>query len=414
MLRGQVAIVLSCSDKFKATLAWPVRDALTSQGLGVIIVNDEPPLPSFRGDVDDRGAKGSVEAYLDASSAFVALCAADYELSDGSKYPRASLIDEIQLALTRPHLQGRCQVLKSPGVLLPSDISPTYLSLDPAKPAEAADVILKQFQEWGVALQPPSPSVAPHRPAAEAADDVDALFDGLDPVELGEARQRIYALLRDRSTDRRRWVTQELHRELTESGDHTRKVAAMSLLEAAARLDTTLVTVEMIESLAAHPGYLARSCAANILLDRAALAPLDVPLEILGRLASPGTEDWLVWAPAMATIQELVLRRHDAYVIFESLAASADPQDRHAVAEALLGLAGSPPAPAARDVATWDALAWDLAERLADDPDPLVAAKARMVTAAMTHVNDRGQTATPPWPAIPAAPPVPATPATPA
>ena len=229
MLRGQVAIVLSCSDKFKATLAWPVRDALTSQGLGVIIVSDEPPLPSFRGDVDDRGAKGNFEAYLDASSAFVALCAADYELSDGSKYPRASLIDEIQLALTRPHLQGRCQVLKSPGVLLPSDISPTYLSLDAAKPAEAADVILKQFQEWEVALQPPGPSAAPHRPAAEAADDVDALFDGLNPGELGEARQRIYALLRDRGEDRRRWVTRELHRELTESDDHTRQVAAMSL-----------------------------------------------------------------------------------------------------------------------------------------------------------------------------------------
>jgi hypothetical protein len=414
MLRGQVAIVLTCSDKFKATLAWPVRDALTSQGLGVIIVSDEPPLPSFRGDVDDRGAKGNVEAYLDASSAFVALCAADYELSDGSKYPRASLIDEIQLALTRPHLQGRCQVLKAPGVLLPSDISPTYLSLDAAKPAEAADVILKQFQQWGVALQPVSPSAAPHRPTAEAADDVDALFDGLEPGDLGEARRRIFALLRDRDGNRRRWVTGELHRELTESGDHTRQVAAMSLLEAAARLDATLVTTEIVESLAAHPGYLARSCAANILLDRAALAPLDIPLEILGRLASPSTEDWLVWAPAMATIQELVLRRHDAYVIFESLAASADPQDRHAVAEALLGLAGIPPAPAARDAATWDALAWDLAERLADDADPLVAAKARMVTAAMTQVNDRGRMPIPASSSVPASPPIPAWPATPA
>ena len=92
----------------------------------------------------------------------------------------------------------------------------------------------------------------------------------------------------------------------------------------------------------------------------------------------------------------------------EHLAASADPQDRHAVAEALLGLAGIPPATAARDAATWDALAWDLAERLADDPDPPVAAKAQMVTAAMTHVNDRGRTATPLTPVTPAWPAAPA------
>jgi hypothetical protein len=100
---------------------------------------------------------------------------------------------------------------------------------------------------------------------------------------------------------------------------------------------------------------------------------------MLGRLASPSMEDWFVWAPAMAAAAELVLHRRDAYVIFESLAASADPHDRHAVAQALLDVAEVKPAAVARD----------LAERLASDPDPLIAAKAQQVTAAIGHVTDR-------------------------
>jgi hypothetical protein len=99
---------------------------------------------------------------------------------------------------------------------------------------------------------------------------------------------------------------------------------------------------------------------------------------MLGRLAWPSVEDWFVWAPAMAAVQELVLHRRDAYVIFESLAAGADLHDRHAVAQALLEVAEVKPAAVARD----------LAERLASDPDPLVAAKAQQVIAAIGHVTD--------------------------
>ncbi|HTZ27989.1 MAG TPA: hypothetical protein VMC83_28600, partial [Streptosporangiaceae bacterium] len=133
-----------------------MRDALNAQGLRAIIISDEPPLGSAGGE------DTSPEPYLDASSAFVALCTADYELSDGSKYPRANIIDEIQQAFARPHLRDRAQVLKSPGVLLPSDITPSYDSLDVTKPAVAAEVILKQLQQWGIVPVPESPA-APHR-----------------------------------------------------------------------------------------------------------------------------------------------------------------------------------------------------------------------------------------------------------
>jgi hypothetical protein len=377
MLRGQVAIFLSCSEKFKSAVAWPVRDVLTGHGLCTIIVRDEPPLPGVRSD-----AEANTERYLDASSAFVALCTADYELSDGSKYPRASIIDEIHLACARPHLRDRCQVLRSPDVLLPSDINPTYDCLDVAAPAVASDVILSQLRQWGLVPGPANPPAAPRPVVAEAAVDANALVAGLRPDDHDEARRRIYRLLRDRATDQRRGIVRELHGEVMESDDHSRKLAAASLLEAASRLDPALLSIEMVETLATHPEYLARSCAANLLRDRATVGPCDVPVDMLGRLAAPGVEDWFVWAPAMAAVQELVLHRRDAYVIFESLAASADPHDRHAVAQALLEVAEVKPAAVARD----------LAERLARDPDPLIAAKAQQVMAAIEHVTDRDHT----------------------
>jgi hypothetical protein len=364
MLRGQVAIFLACSERFKPELAWPVRDALASEGLCAVIMSDAPPLPGAPGEPEARA-----QAYLDASSAFVALCTADYELSDGSKYPKANIIDEIQQARTRPHLRDRSQVLKAPGVLLPSDITPTYDSLDVTKPVAAADVILKQLQQWGIVAG--NAPAAPHPVGTEATDDVNVLFPGLEPGDHDEARRRVYPLLRDRGEDRRRRIAAELHRKTMEPDD-ARSLVAASLLRAVAGLDAGLVGGEMVEALAGGPGYPARACAAGLLLDRAVLAPLEIPLEILGRLARPSAEDWFVWAPAMAAIQELVLHRRDAYAILEALAADGDARDRYAVTGALLAVASVQPAAVARD----------LAQRLAEDPDPLIAARAQEVLAA--------------------------------
>jgi hypothetical protein len=376
MLRGQVAIFLSCSEKFKPELALPVRDALTGEGLCVVILSDAPALPRAPGAPGTpEGAEAKAEPYLDAASAFVALCTADYELSDGSKYPRANIIDEIQQAMARPHLRDRSQVLKSPGVLLPSDVTPDYDSLDVTKPVAAADVILKQLQQWGIL--PASAPAAPHPVGTEATDEVDVLFAGLEPGDHDEARRRIYPLLRDRGQDRREDIARELHRQAMEPDD-ARALVAATLLQAVSGLDAALVPGEMVEALAACPGYPARSCAASLLLNRAALAPLEVPVEVLGRLAVPSTEDWFVWAPAMTAVQELVLHRRDAYAILEALAAGDDSRDRYAVAEALLAVAGVRPVAVARD----------LAERLAGDPDPLIAARAHDVLAAIEQVTD--------------------------
>ena len=75
-----------------------------------IIVTDEPPLPSTRGDDDAK-----LESYLNACSAFVALCTADHKLSDGAMYPRVNIADEIQRAYGHPHLRDHAQILAAPG-----------------------------------------------------------------------------------------------------------------------------------------------------------------------------------------------------------------------------------------------------------------------------------------------------------
>src|SRR5215472_17768973 len=177
MLGGQVAVFVSCSEKFKQAVARPVRDALAEHGLRGIIVSDEPPLPGT-----GERPEAKVESYLNASSAFVALCTADYALSDGTTYPRANIIDEIQLASLRPQLRDHSQILKSREVLLPSSITPTYDRLDIASPADAAAVILKQLEAWGVTNPPPLPRAAAAAADPDAdtgtADGLRALCDG--------------------------------------------------------------------------------------------------------------------------------------------------------------------------------------------------------------------------------------------
>jgi hypothetical protein len=412
MLGGQFAVVLSCSDKFRQALAWPVRDALAAQGLRGVIVADESALPGSA-----PGAAGKLASYLDAASAFVALCPAEYGLSDGTLYPRSSTIDEIQAAVTRPHLRDRCQVLAAPGVLLPSSVSPTFQDLDPAQPGDAAKVILAALADLvtqadqpappagsagagprarqaagvvsGVGAQTASPAsgrtgagaLAGTSPAvgeaglagtlgAAGAADLGELTAALDPYDPDLPLRRAYDRLLAAPPDDQRRLARALHQAVTGGADETARLGAAALLEAVARLDPALVPAELAGSLAASPGYQARACAARLLRDRAVAAPGQVPVALLGRLAVPSAEDWYVWAPALAAVKELALARPAAQVVLVALA-DGPPQDRHAAARALLDLAETAP----------DAVAAGLARRLLDDPDPLVAETAAEVVA---------------------------------
>jgi hypothetical protein len=372
VLGGQVAVFLSCSEKFKQPVAWQVRDVLAERGLRGLIMSDEPPLPGT-----DAGPVAKVASYLDASSAFVALCAADHSLSDGTTYPRANIVDEIEMALVCPHLRDRSQILTSPGVLLPSYIIATDDRLDVSSPAGVATVVVKQLEEWGV-TSPPSPPRATSGAGSDTAGNLHTLFAGLRPGDHDEAGRRVYRRLLDCTADDGRRMARALHHAVMAAQDPAGQLAGATLLEAVARLDCSLVSIEMIEALAAQPEYPPRSCAARLLRDRAVAEPLEVPVALLGRLARPSAEDWYVWAPAMAAVKELVLTRRAADVIFESLAASTEPQDRHAVARALLAVAAVRPSAVPRN----------LTQRLAGDPDPQVAQKAGEVMAVIQHVSD--------------------------
>ncbi len=370
MLEGQPIVFLACSERFREQVAVPIRAALGAQGVRGIIVSDEPHLSRTPTDPDSK-----VNAYLDASDAVVALCTPDNRLEDGTIECRQNVVLEIQRAFDRPGLRRRVQVVKAPGVRLPSDINPTYDRLDVDDVAPAVDAIVTQLRAWGVLAREPMPAPAP---SAEPAT-VDDLIGGLQLGDHDKATRRAYELLRTETRESQRAVVDRLTRYLrvTRSVGGDEVLRATSVLEAINRLDSSLLSNDLIEELANSDEFTKRSTAAFLLWDRAEVAPMDVPLGLLGRLALPSGEDWYVQAPAMAATKQLLLRRRAARIIFDTLATSEDSETRYAVAAALL------------DVATIDATAVprDLAEKLARDSDELVADKAREVIVA---IGDRG------------------------
>lgn len=364
MLDGRPAVFLSCSEGFKERVAWPIRAALQEEGIHGVIVSDEPLLPRASTDPD-----GKVNSYLDASDAVVALCTPDDELSDGTIQCRQNVIDEIQRARGRPGLSGRIQILKAPSVRLPSNINPTYDRLDVDDLSAAVEVITRQLRAWEVLARSPEPALS----VSTEPVSVDDLIDGVHLGDHDEAGRRSYQLLAIESRESQRAVVDRLIRFIittpSTGGDEVHR--ASSVLEAINRLDSSLISTDAIERLARSPDFTARSCAAYLLWDRAEVAPNEVPLGLLGRLARPAREDWYVQAPAMAAAKLLLLKRRTARVIFDSLAESDDSDERYAVAAAL------------RDVARVDptVIPRDLVEKLCTDQHELVAAEARKVLA---------------------------------
>ena len=161
--------------------------------------------------------------------------------------------------------------------------------------------------------------------------------------------------------------------------DNAKTLAAGLILEIINQFDPTLVGLDLVEELARSEDFSARSIAATMLWDRAEVAPADVPLGLLGRLLRPADEDWYVEAPAMAAAKLLMLRRRSARILFDTLAGSEETDDRYTAATAL------------RDVASVDPLAVprDLAERLAQDPDDLVAAQGEALLGEIGEPPDR-------------------------
>jgi hypothetical protein len=365
MLDGRPAVFLSCSERFKKTVAWPVREALKEYGVHGIIVSDEPLLPRTPSDPDAQ-----VNAYLDASDALVALCTADDRLEDGTVQCRPNVVNEIQRALDRPGLRDKVQVLKAPDVRIPSNANPTHDPLD-VDDIPAVQRIVPQLRTWGVLAREPEPAPAPSTDPAT----VDDLIADLGLGDHDKATRRAYAILINETGESQKAVVDRVVQfvQAGVSEDNTKVLVAGSVLEAISRLDSSLVSMEAIEQLANAGDFSTRSTAANLLWDRAEVAPNDVPIGLLGRLAIPAGEDWYVQAPAMAAVKQLLLCRRAARIIFDALAASKHSDNRYAVAAALLDVAAVDPRAVPRD----------LAEKLAADEDELVAGKGTEVLAAL-------------------------------
>jgi glucokinase len=148
--KGRPCVFLSCSERFKERVAWPLKEGLDRVGVYGVIVADEPHPAGVRA---DPGAK--VDFFLSQSDALVALCTPDDRLDDRTVQPRQNIIDEMQRAWNRDHLATRVQTLKERTVRLPTNINPTYDRLDLDDPAANLRLVLRQLAEWGVLLAPP-------------------------------------------------------------------------------------------------------------------------------------------------------------------------------------------------------------------------------------------------------------------
>ncbi|MPZ28204.1 MAG: hypothetical protein GEV12_17790 [Micromonosporaceae bacterium] len=371
MLNGRTVVFLSCSERFRATVAEPIRAGLTALGYHAVIVSQEPRLLGA-----DWTPDAKVQSYMDASDALVALCTADNRLDDDSMQTRPNIIDEIQRARSTPRLRDKIMVLKAPDVRLPSNINPVYEDLDLDDTAAAIEKIRIQLRAWNITpVEPSSPS--PSIPAAPAIP-IEQLTDGLALGDDDRASARAYQLALKSTLEAQRDIAAEALQQVAAARDDTDIHITSSLIEAMGRIDPNLVPLDRIAELATSAEVPKRIAAIFVLWDLAEAAPGLVPLGIVGRLAKPAEEDWYVEAPAMAVTKLLMLHRRHARVIFDHLAGSADATDRHDVAAALLNLA-------AVDVT---AVPPDLAQRLSEDADDLVAAKASEVVAAIAHLNE--------------------------
>jgi hypothetical protein len=354
MLNGRPVVFLSCSDRYRETVAARIRVALDDVGVWGVIVSEEPLLPGVEWDPDAK-----VASYMNASDAMVALCTPDDTLADGTVQTRPNIIDEIRMARERPHLRDRVLVAKARPVRLPSNINPTYERLDPSDLDPLISIMLKQLRTWGVIGERPAAPVA--RQSAPAADH---LLSGLELGGWDEAQRRAYSAAVAADHAELEGVVDALLARVRRGDEaHVPGMLIQSLIE----IDPELARPQLIEEFASREDIASRMTAAMILESLGRVAPALVPLGPLGRLARPADEDWYVQTPAMNAVTQLMARRPHSRVILDHLARSADPTDRFGVGDVLLELAQSKP----------ESVPPDLVEVLVADDDPLVAEKGR-------------------------------------
>jgi len=351
-----------------------LKEALDAIGIHGLICTEELRLPGRSWDPE-----GKVDSFLRSSEAFVALVTPDERLANGAFRCRPNIPDEVGRARTDPRLQEHMIVVKTPEMTLWSNINPTYELLDVDNPDPAIEVVIEQLRAWGLVPEkahPIEPAESDVRP--QPSQHVASVLDGLDLGEHEEAERRVYRSFLSRP--RREWTAffEAVLDVALSTNDHRRCLVACSVLEAVDRLDPTLVSVETIETLAGAEEFSLRSSAAIILWQWSEVAPMKVPLPLLGRLARPQDEDWYVQAPAIAAAKQLMLRRPDARQIFDHLAESPDVEARYSAATALLNVAHVLPV----------VVPLDRVRALCQDPEESVASKGAELLRALDGIDE--------------------------
>jgi hypothetical protein len=373
MLEGQTIVFLSCIDAFADQLARPIRDQLNELGYRAVIVTDEP---SLRGSFDPES---KVSAYIEASDAFVALCTQDDRVPGSTAQ---NIIDEIGRARSHPSLREVVCVLKEANVKLPSNINPVWNALEADKPDAAFGVIRRQLEAWGVV--PTVPRFVPTGPAPLPTGFLDDLFEGVGLGDHDKAEAKIRVLFgRTTKSDQRRVVEGIFDYAMTLPEDGADIHIVTSFLEAAARVDPSLVDMAWIEQLTMSGITQHRMSAAMMLWDLAVTVPGIVPLDLVAKLAKPATEDWYVFAPALGATKQLALTRKSALDIILDLARSLKADDRDYAVAALGDLARVDPA----------LIPIKPVERLARDTDSSVAKRATALLEALRSITDVERTA---------------------
>jgi hypothetical protein len=207
---------------------------------------------------------------------------------------------------------------------------------------------------------------------------VEQLFEDLGLDEHEKAERRLNRLFLHLSRDQQRATLQTIIRVATTTKDHTTQLLAGNLLEAADRLDPTLIKIEEVEALSQCADSSVRCNAAVLLWQWAESCPGRVPIPLLGKLALPSTEDWYVHLAARAGAKQLLLCRAVARVIFDRMAASRDRNDRDWAVSDLLAVAKKAPR----------AVPLDLARKLALEEDTSVVGRATELLRALDGIGD--------------------------
>jgi hypothetical protein len=200
------------------------------------------------------------------------------------------------------------------------------------------------------------------------------LLNGLDLGDHDEAERRVSRLFVPLLRTHERAAVDALIRLATTTEDHTTQLVACSLVEAADRLDPTLISIDAVERMARSDRNSLRISAAVLLWQWASAVPGRVPIPLLARLT----------APARAGAKQLLLARGAVRTVFDRMVSSRDRDDRAYAATDLLEVARIEPR----------AVPVDLARTLAHDRDEAVAARGAELLGALQAVDDAAREST--------------------